>query len=227
MAPPAFPPPLSVAVPVKRLVPPKAIFWPTAAGYGDAPGVNADATKFPGLAPIKARKGALPPEPLNAFIEAARNAQDRILLLDDYMFKTGERETPQQRIDRVLAWLPYQLVANDVRILTSSIGSAIDEKDIAAQFSERAREIQATDLYRQGRIDIQVKFTLETTFPYVHDRFAIIDSELWHFGATVGGFHDRVNAASRGWDIDDHRALEFFELAWRGDGDLTPSQRRP
>ena len=34
-------------------------------------------------------------------------------------------------------------------------------------------------------------------FPYVHDRFAIIDSELLHFGSTVGGLHPDVSAATR------------------------------
>jgi hypothetical protein len=227
MPPPGIPPNLEVRSRVKRPVPDKAIFWPTAAGYGDAPHVNADATRFPDLVPIKARRATSRPEPLTAFTQAAGNAQDRVLVLDDYIFKARDNEPLQQRIDHVLEWLPYRLVANDVRILTSSIGDEAVERDIAEQFSQRAVEIQGADQYRSGRIIIRVKFTLQTDFPYVHDRFAIVDDELWHFGATVGGFHELVNAATRGWDIDDHGALQFFDLAWRGDSDFAQHGGRP
>jgi hypothetical protein len=48
----------------------------------------------------------------------------------------------------------------------------------------------------------------------VHDRFAIVDSELWHFGATVGGAHRSINAYSRGWDATEARALDFFKEAY-------------
>jgi len=33
----------------------------------------------------------------------------------------------------------------------------------------------------------------------VHDRFALVDDELWHFGSTVGGGFGCLSAASRGW----------------------------
>jgi hypothetical protein len=47
-----------------------------------------------------------------------------------------------------------------------------------------------------------------------HDRFAIVDHELWHFGATVGGSHRSLNAFSRGWDAAAHGAVEFFGEIW-------------
>ncbi|MNP36873.1 hypothetical protein D3C76_1302900 [compost metagenome] len=63
-------------------------------------------------------------------------------------------------------------------------------------------------------INIELLFSIKG-FDHIHDRFAIIDNELWHFGATVGGLHRDVNAASRGWDADIHGAKDFFNLAWQ------------
>jgi hypothetical protein len=63
--------------------------------------------------------------------------------------------------------------------------------------------------------DIQWKIGLSNEkYPYLHDRFAIVDQELWHFGATVGGGHPSLNAASRGWDADKTGAIAFFKNVW-------------
>jgi hypothetical protein len=51
-----------------------------------------------------------------------------------------------------------------------------------------------------------------------HDRFAIIDDELWHWGANVGGTHHEVNAYSRGWPVHETGAVAYFERLW-GDTD--------
>ena len=34
----------------------------------------------------------------------------------------------------------------------------------------------------------------------VHDRFALIDNHIWHFGAAIGGMHDKIHAYSGPWD---------------------------
>jgi hypothetical protein len=51
----------------------------------------------------------------------------------------------------------------------------------------------------------------------LHDRFAIVDDELWHFGATVGGAHRSVNAFSRGWSAKETGALQYFFELWGDD----------
>jgi len=50
--------------------------------------------------------------------------------------------------------------------------------------------------------------------PYPHDRFALLDGELWHFGATAGGIHGNVNAFSYGWRDEDVKFSAFFKAAW-------------
>lgn len=212
---------LDVRSRIKRPVPDKAILWPTARGYGDHPQQNTDSTKFPQLAAIKARKNSTPPEPLYEFVKAMGEAQDRIFVLDEYLFKEKENSL-QIRLNQVLQWFPDSLQARDVRLLTASVNDSYTESDIKKQLERRATNINRVQAYPSG-LQIEVRFTLTKYFPYIHDRFAIIDDELWHFGATVGGFHELVNAATRGWSVHDHGALTFFDTAWNGDSDMVRS----
>lgn len=56
----------------------------------------------------------------------------------------------------------------------------------------------------------------QQNFPFPHDRFAVIDQELWHFGATVGGGHPSLTAQSRGWDAEVAGFKIFFERVFSG-----------
>jgi hypothetical protein len=219
----ALTPPLFVSAgsPVKRPVPSPQILWPSAIGYGDNGG--SDLTRFPPLDAIKARLAACPPESLSAFSHAARAAQDRILILDDYLFKPKDGQALQSRYDKILDWFPDRLVANDVRILTNAHPS--EHNSIHQKFAERAAAINDKSRNREGIVTIQISFNLKRDFGYVHDRFAIVDGELWHFGSTVGGLHEELSAASRGWDSEKHGALRFFNDAWRGDSGSTRGRR--
>lgn len=44
----------------------------------------------------------------------------------------------------------------------------------------------------------------------VHDRFAIMDGEIWHCGAAVGGMHGSLNAVTRGWEDKNNSLRNFF-----------------
>jgi hypothetical protein len=61
----------------------------------------------------------------------------------------------------------------------------------------------------QWRNDPQVGIEL-------HDRFAIVDIELWHFGATVDNCHPSINAFSRGWSATETHAEAYFFHLWGG-----------
>jgi hypothetical protein len=211
LAPPPF---VNAAAPITRPYPEQQILWPTIRGYGEDGG--SDSGTFPSLTAIKARRAARPPEALTAFVEAAWIAQDRILVLDDFLFKPQEGQSQQSRYEQILFWLPDGLVANDIRFLTNSHK---DQDAIQKLFNERVAAINQRAPRRAGVPKIEIRFSLGKKFPYVHDRFAIIDNELWHFGATVGGLHSLVNAATRGWDAEAHDAIRFFNDAWDGDGD--------
>jgi hypothetical protein len=146
-------------------------------------------------------------------------AQDRILVLDDFLFKPQEGQSPQSRYEQILFWFPDGLVANDIRFLTNAHEDQAQQNAIQKMFNERVAAINQRAPRRAGAAKIEIRFSLGTRFPYVHDRFAIIDSELWHFGATVGGLHSLVNATTRGWNAEVHDAVRFFNDAWNGDDD--------
>ncbi|MGH3630583.1 MAG: hypothetical protein ACRDRL_24470 [Sciscionella sp.] len=202
---------------MRRPIPAKAIYWPASKGYGDDY-LTCDSTAFPELASIKARANSISPAPLGVFVKAVSEAQDRVLIIDDYLFNQGEGDQ-QQRIKQILDWFPETFSAKDVRMLIASTGTRESDLQISSKLFEYASMINDLKVHPDW-IQITVKFTLMTHFPYVHDRFAIVDDELWHFGATVGGLHSKLNAASRGWPADEHRALAFFEAAWRGDAQV-------
>lgn len=211
----ALPPVIDAARPAAPAREEPQIYWPSARFFGDNGG--SDSSVFPNLTAIKARCGARPPEPLEAFLEAVWDARDRILVLDDYLFKPLEGQSQRDRYGQILDWLPNGLVANEIRFLTNAHP---DQDVIRTQFNERVTEINRRAPRRLGTATIEIRFTLGSTFPYVHDRFAIIDGEFWHFGATVGGLHSLVNATSRGWDANSREAVRFFDDAWNGDGDV-------
>ncbi|HIE4140448.1 hypothetical protein NJG17_20770 [Stenotrophomonas maltophilia] len=149
---------------------------------------------------------------MSAFREAVRQATDRIWVVDPYFLLPAEKQHPESRIERIIDWLHEELIASDVRILTK----AHAEINAAAlqRFQDRAKRINARQTRRGTECSIRVCTRLTEKFDLIHDRFAIIDEELWHFGATVGGFHNHVNAASRGWDAISSGAIDFFDMAW-------------
>ena len=104
----------------------------------------------------------------------------------------------------------------DVRLLTGRGSLADDDrKDLASALTQSCNE------GRQDSYQVAVRWraTLSTDdFPFLHDRFAIIDGALWHFGATVGGGHSDLTAVSGPWSATATRAVPFFEECWRRNG---------
>ena len=45
----------------------------------------------------------------------------------------------------------------------------------------------------------------------IHDRFAVLDDEIWHFGGTVGGINPQLTAYSRGWKDYDGSFREYIK----------------
>jgi hypothetical protein len=205
-----FSSPINVPKPVARPLPDKAILWGSEQG---------GAERFPAaMHEIMQRRHAEDPVPMKAFGKAASMALDRVWIVDEYFFMPGKhkyfsvKETIDARIVRILDWLPSTLQANDVRILTkkhAEVGSGV--LDLLAA---RAREINNTRTRGTIQCSIQIRDHLRKDADYIHDRFAIVDNELWHFGGTVGGFQASVSAASRGWNATELGASDFFEMAW-------------
>lgn len=198
-----FTPDIAIAPKAERPFPDKEILWS---------GLESWQSRFPNSAEAWSRKKSNNPVPMHAFCKAASEAQERVWVVDDYLFKLDSGSLTG-RIKQILTWFPIGLAASDIRLLTRRT-QEVDES-VQEEFQNRAREINNHPARRGKLCSIEIKLHLSSrNCKFIHDRFAIVDDELWHFGATVGGFHADVSAASRGWRAADHGAIEFFEEIW-------------
>ena len=104
--------------------------------------------------------------------------------------------------------------ASDVRIIR---GGGLDSThpdaermrhDLAAYHRRRGRDFR----FRMRCLPQRAKHGARAVLP--HDRFAIVDTELWQWGANVGATHNQVNAYSRGWCAVRTRAVSFYKELW-------------
>ncbi|WP_413437135.1 hypothetical protein ACFDAU_11990 [Sulfuriferula sp. GW1] len=208
-----FGPSLQIATQPQRPLPDKEILWGSQDG-----GCN----RFPEKDAISERRYSDNPMPLLAFGRAVSEALDRVWIVDEYLLMPDEKKGDSveqvkhrvlRRIEKIVEWMQPELVASDIRFLTKH-HAEVFEAGALERLQERAQEINARSARRPMKCTIEVRTHLTQKFNYIHDRFAIIDDELWHFGGTAGGFHASVSAASRGWRATDHGAIQFFEMAW-------------
>lgn len=136
---------------------------------------------------------------LPAFARAVANAHRRLLIMDRHFDETGVKSLQR-------AFEGSQ--ASDVRLLTGRVD------DLEKNRIDMENRI---NLHRSDqRVNVRWRTALHrNSYPFLHDRFAVIDGALWHFGATVGGGHPGLNAASGPWRAEETRAADFFEECWR------------
>ena len=180
------------------------LLWPSIA-YRE--GIeNCDAPRFPAMEEMHERRSMQHRGivlKLVAFEVEVQSALVRVLVLDPHFDEIGLN---------VLGPALSRSQALDVRLLTS-------RGDMNAQDRERQRKTLVHHLNSSrpgsGGVDVQWRAKLDKHyFPFLHDRFAIVDDDLWHFGSTVGGGHPGLTAASGPWPASGTRAVEFFEECW-------------
>ncbi len=165
---------------------------------------------FPEYDFIMARYGVDDVRIVREFEKAISTAQ-RVWIIDKHLFsEDGKNPSHDRRIKKVVNWFLTNHIQT-IRILT---GHHDDQAEIEKEFEVLEEYVTDNRAKVDTPLKVELSFALKD-FDYIHDRFAIIDDELWHFGATVGGFHRDVNAASRGWSADAHKAVQFFDTAWK------------
>jgi len=164
---------------------------------------------------------------LNTFWSSLRSAINQIFILDAYFLKpefppgADEVKLISERISVIKGELEEVVLASadglEIKILTVSPYSEDKEKEQEMLASFKEVEELSQEMGQQGNVGVKLSVCLELTrkFNYIHDRFAIIDNELWHFGGTVGGFNSKLSAASRGWDATKLNAISFFDEVWQ------------
>jgi hypothetical protein len=130
--------------------------------------------------------------PLDPFLESVVCAQSRVWILDPHFEGTNGYAILQTALELVLDEARKKRRPVDVRILTS--------REPALKRRLDAEGKTRTDVKIKGRDGF-------------HDRYALVDGDLWHFGSTVGGADALLSSASRGWA--DHAAdFERLFLNW-------------
>lgn len=164
---------------------------------------------------------------LNAFWDATKSAVKRIFIVDGYFLEpevppgTNKTQLTQERLSIIQSNLLEACLSNksglEVKILTVSPYSEdkAKEQKMLSDFEEI--ELLVAAEAQQGTVSVKLDVCLNLTkhFDRIHDRFAIVDDELWHFGGTVGGFNSKFSAASRGWDAEKLGAVSFFDEVWQ------------
>ena len=167
---------------------------------------NKDLSRFPTREQVNGRhaaRGAGTILKLVAFEAAVMEALVRILVLDPHFDAMGAR---------VLGSALPSSQAWDIRLLTG--GSDIDRDGRERLRRELSRHLNLNQPTPRG-LEVRWNANLDKRrFPFLHDRFAIVDGELWHFGSNVGGGHPGLTAASGPWSTTATQAAEFFEECW-------------
>ena len=145
------------------------------------------------------RKNVIPLN-LKSFESAVSQAQICILVLDPHFDEVGV-DALGPALESSTAW--------DIRLLTGSGDIDEQQRRKLNKSLTRWRNIN-TVASRPAEVHWSAKLD-KHRFPFLHDRFAIIDGALWHFGSTVGGGHHGLTAASGPWSATKTRAKPFFE----------------
>jgi hypothetical protein len=184
----------------------KVIYWGSSS--------TSNGRSFPSEVDIYTRGASAEPMPLSVFVNAVQNAAERVWIVDEYFFTSGsDRIETSKHVSDICTWFHKNLMATDIRILTGL------HKEVTADYLSLVRmladDINRSQPKRQTVCTIAIKTNLTSgDFNYIHDRFAVVDNELWHFGGTVGGYQKKVSAVSRGWCAWETGAIDFFKLAW-------------
>lgn len=130
-------------------------------------------------------------EGLEVFLLALADASARIWILDPHFEGEEGYEVLKPWIQSALDIARSERRRIDVRIMTGRLG------ELEAWIENNS--VAVDEVQRKG-----------TARP-LHDRYAVVDDDLWHFGSTVGGGHPGLSSASRGWG----RHVNNFETLFR------------
>ena len=181
------------------------LLWPSIK-YGQQV-ESQDVSCFPAMDYVRGRHAASKTDTilkLVAFESALVQAEMHILVLDLHFDEIGAN---------VLGPALSRTQSRDVRLLTSQSGVNAEKRK---QLKKDLTKYLNRNRVGPHQVEVRWSATLDKRFfPFLHDRFAIVDGALWHFGSTVGGGHPGLTAASGPWPSTGTRAKEFFEECWR------------
>lgn len=138
------------------------------------------------------------------FINAILNAKDRIWIIDGYLHWADEEDKNNTKL----------------RALIELIHIKIEQiKQVRFYFKQDMNKASVEEILIKVNHVLQKEYNKIIDYRFfsyenIHDRFAIIDDVLWHFGSDVGATNPALNATSYGWDANYLKAIEFFDEFW-------------
>jgi hypothetical protein len=150
------------------------------------------------------------------FSQALRLARERIWIVDAYLYDPCE--VTGRSFFHAFNKPLVMSQADDIRLIGNSRLQGAVLQAVKSIENDRLGRRQ----FRPHQIECRCFGSKRDGVLSPHDRFAIIDEELWHWGASVGGTHHQVNAYSRGWPAAEKRANAYFERLW---GELQDQRR--
>lgn len=105
----------------------------------------------------------------------------------------------------------------DGRCGLASIWDALEQTGAATIriLTNRHHELEEWLKEKDYRLPVNIEVR-HNQISNVHDRFAVIDYDLWHFGSTVGGAHPKLSATSHGWSNHVPPFVRLFDELWKG-----------
>jgi hypothetical protein len=145
---------------------------------------------------------------LDEFVSAIKEAKNRLLILDPYFGARGDSGSydhtglPLVEKGLILSRVATVKIASETLSVRSNYRDGVQKLEDALSTGSKDPDLKWLDqLSKLNRFE-------------AHDRFAIVDQELWHFGADVGGAHPGITMSSRGWSADETEAVRFFDQVW-------------
>ncbi|MEP3199170.1 MAG: hypothetical protein ABJO57_14935 [Lentilitoribacter sp.] len=143
------------------------------------------------------------------FIGAISSAVMRVRIIDPYFLDYEDDgsfyKEPFQFYSTLFEACPF-----NIQVITNGTKSAKTQlSKLHSHFDELRKQKKLS-----VNFSFEVKFFNKMT-PSFHDRFALVDEELWHFGANVGGTHNDINCFSRGWLASKTNFEPLFSECWR------------
>lgn len=146
----------------------------------------------------QAVEGIIPSPGISQFWDSIRAAHTRIYFYD--------RHFGPSDLCRVLQVLKHRQQFIDAGTIKFLIIANLAEQ--AGEFKRQFLRLLNSKEHLPARIDISILST--NGDDQVHDRFALVDNNIWHFGVKVGSMHKSISACSGPWKDENERMKLFF-----------------
>lgn len=167
-----------------------------------------DFMSFKNYYDFRSKQNLVSPE----FLKSLEQSKDRVWFLDGYLINnyiTNETKKGKNVVVQILDSIVSNSHGIEVKFFLRKVEGS---KKIEQVFKEKNDLI--IELHN-NQVNTEIKYKYITKdFKQIHDRFAVIDNQLWHFGSDIGSSLPDFHATSFGWDAEELQVDKFFKELW-------------